>query len=290
MVRMKASTLGWAISLLLLPLGSAGCGDDDGPPSGVDAGVDAGVVPRDAGAGPVDGATDAGGPGIDAGGGMLDAGPPRDAGVVMRDDGSILPSYDAGDPFGDAGALGPPAWVSLDVHADGTMCTALVACGGDEVGTWDVSGGCIEIPVPMEIMMCPGAMVTSATGRARGRVTFPGSGMLATRTAQAEVQATIFVPSFCAGLIGGCPALEGLIQMRVPDSACVTTAAGDCNCAARQTTTIDDMDAYTTTATQIVGTTSGKHWDYCVAGTTLRYHDVSTSGMVEPGIIELTRR
>lgn len=273
------------MSLLLVPIVAAGCGDDDGTPAPVDSGLraDAGGGGGDSGPG-----GDAGGPGVDAGGLDVDGGvTTMDAGMVSADGGTILPGYDAGDPFGDAGALGPPEWVAMDVRTGDPMCPALVACGGVVEGTWDVGGACIDIPIPTAIMDCPGATV-SATGRARGRVTFAAG--FATRTAQSEVEVSIYVPALCAAFVGGCTGIESAIQMAVPDSACVTTAAGDCNCLARQTGTIDDMDAYTTTATQIVGTTSGKHWDYCIETDTLRYHDVSTSGMLEPGVISLTRR
>jgi len=43
-------------------------------------------------------------------------------------------------------------------------------------------------------------------------------------------------------------------------------------------------------ADQIVSTTSGKRWDYCITAGQMRYRDVSTSGSTEPGIIELGMR
>lgn len=246
------------------------------------------TAPRDAGMPPFDAVFDSGlyaDLGSDAGT-DVDAGTEVDAGTAS-DGGSILPDYDAGDPFGDAGTLGTPGWVPLDVRVDGTMCTPLVACGGDEVGTWDVTGGCVDFPVPAALGRCPGATIT-ASGRARGRVAFDGT--IARRTAQSEVSAEVFIPSLCAGFAGGCPAIQTLIAMSLPDPVCVATAAGDCRCAARQTNVIDDGDAYTTMSNQIVSTTSGKRWDYCVTAGQLRYRDVSTTGSVEPGIIELGLR
>ncbi len=53
---------------------------------------------------------------------------------------------------------------------------------------------------------------------------------------------------------------------------------------------IDDADGYAIEGNQIVSATLMKRWDYCVSGDALRYRDVSSSGELEPGIIELGRR
>ncbi len=218
----------------------------------------------------------------------MDSAAPMPDAADGSDSGSLLPPVDAGDPFGDAGALGDPEWVDVVVHTDDTMCDALTPCGGDEVGTWDVSGGCFELPIESALDRCPGATV-SAAGRARGRVTFDGS--FAHRVAQSEVDVRVYVPGICALAVGGCSVIESAIRtMGAPDSACVMGVSGDCECEARQVTNIDDADAYTIEGNQIVSTSSGKRWDYCVSDGMLRYHDASSSGAREPGIIELTRR
>ncbi len=266
-----------ALALLLL----AGCGGgglvaDDAGTAGTDA-----FVERDAFT-----AVDTG---VDAA--TVDSGP-RDVGTrdsaAPADAGPILPDRDAGDPFGDAGPAGPPAWVPLEVLTDGSECDPLVACGGDIVGTWDVSGGCVEVPVPEELMMCPTASLT-AVGMARGRVTFDGT--TAVRAAQSEVIVSVFVPGLCAAFVGGCDAIETMIQGMFPDAACRESATADCDCDIRQGIVIDDTDGYTIEGFQIVSATLGKRWDYCV-GTdgTMRYRDVSPSGTIEPGIITLTER
>lgn len=273
---MRART---ALTSLALVLSLAACGDDESPTLALDAGpsgIDAGTTPEvDAGSEPE----------VDAGPAPMDAGAPLDAGA--RSDGSILPPSDAGgdELFGDAGALGPPAWVPIDVLTEGT-CDALEACGGDEVGTWDVSGGCVEVPVPEDLMRCPGAAFTRAEGRARGRVTFTGT--TAVRLGQSEVEVEVFLPSLCASFIGGCAALETMIRMATPDSACVTEGTGDCRCVVRQASTIDESGAYTIEGDSIVA--PPKRWDYCVEGSTLTYEDVSETGEREPGTLELTRR
>jgi hypothetical protein len=263
-------------SLLLLALSLFGC------PSTVEV---------------VDSGTDVGGGGTDSGfdapAEVLDTG--VDAPVVMTDsgsdagmaaDGSLLPPYDASNPFGDTGTVGPPVFVPIDVLTDGSLCPAFTPCGGDEVGTWDVTGGCIELDGAMDALsMCPGASLT-ATGRARGRVTFTGTS--ARRVAQSEVTAVVFVPTLCATFAGGCGAIQDLIAGQIPDIVCVTASDG-CDCEGRLVTTIDDTDAYTISGNQIVGTT--KRWDYCVEGDSMRYVDVTPGSAMsrEPGIITLGR-
>jgi hypothetical protein len=273
-------TIGRWLGALCVVAAVAGCG---GSTTG---GVDAGALPdvgslADMGAlvdtGPDGGAVDDAGSIADAGGGTDAAG----------DVGSILPGIDAGDPFGDAGALGDPPWVPIEVRTSGT-CTDFTPCGGDVVGTWDVSGGCVELPIGDTVRTCPGASITRAAGQARGRVSFDGA--IAHRVAQSIVDVQIVVPAICASFVGGCSGLEAQLRMQAPDSACTMAASGACTCEARQTTSIDDTDAYTTTATEIVGTVSGKRWAYCVAGDALTYRDTSASGPREPGVIRLTRR
>ncbi|MBX7191652.1 MAG: hypothetical protein K1X94_06325 [Sandaracinaceae bacterium] len=265
--------------ILALVTASSGCG---GGTTTDDAGVDAANLPPDAPASD------------DAFSGELDAARTSDAFTPSADafgpdSGTILPTYDGGDPFSDDGGLGDPAWASVDVLTDGTACPELVACGGDVVGTWDVTGGCFELPIEMGLSRCPGAAVTSTDGRARGRVTFDG--VRAHRVAQSEVVVEVSVPEVCATFAGGCGAIQTLLRMNAPDSACVTEASGDCRCAARQITAIDDADAYTIEGNQIVSATLGRRWDYCIDGTSLRYQDVTPGATTrEPGIIELGRR
>ncbi|MDQ3030897.1 MAG: hypothetical protein M3Y87_00635 [Myxococcota bacterium] len=268
-------------AVLLVALAMGGCGESRElePDAGIVISVDAFVPPA------FDAGTDANVPTpIDAGG--IDA--------MARPDGSILPPLDGGDPFVDAGALGSPPFVAIDVLYDGSECDPLVPCGGDVVGTWDVQGGCIQLPdIEGMVSMCPGGTVTTRTARARGRVEFDAT--IARRVAQSEVELEVFLPAFCASFIGGCGAIETQLRMQAPDSACITEPSGDCLCATRQLNTIDDTDAYTIDGNEIVSST-GQRWAYCVDGDALRYEDVTPTPdggpapMREPGIIDLGRR
>jgi hypothetical protein len=119
-------------------------------------------------------------------------------------------------------------------------------------------------------------------------VTYAGG--FARRASQWEVESEVFVPSLCAGFVGGCPGLQSLVRMSFPDSVCVTEGGGDCRCAARQAGLIDDGDRYTVSNMQFVSSASGKRWSYCISGDQLRYRDDSPSGPREIGTITLTRR
>jgi hypothetical protein len=247
-------------------------------------GTDAGGS-RDAG-------TDGGGGGGDAGCDAcsgpgccgFDAGGPTDAGEPM----DAMMALDAGrdahvDWPDDAGMA--PDWVDLTVGPV-MSCPPFMACGGDVVGTWDVAGGCVEVDIEMGIMRCPGAMVTSRTGRARGRVIF-GSDGIARRVADSEVEIAIFIPALCAMFVS-CETIESMLAMSVTEASCTTEATGDCNCTGRQITHIDNTDAYTIEGNEIVGTT--RRWEYCIAGDSLSYRDSTPGmGMREPGVIELAR-
>lgn len=261
---------------LLLPLSLLGCG---GVAVTTDAGADSAVG--------MESSVSDGSLSPDANP-VLEASAPEAATEASAgSDGSLLPPVDAGNPFGDAGPLGPPAVVPVTVRTSGS-CDALAPCGGDVVGTWDVTGVCVELPIADTVMRCPGGRITRADGTAQGRVTFDG--VRARRAAQSNVQVDLFLPALCAAAAGGCDVLAGYLRSVNPDSACVATATGDCNCSSRLVTTIDDGDGYTAMNNTITSTTLRKQWAYCIAGTSLRYQDVSPSGPREPGIVTLGRR
>jgi len=233
----------------------------------LDSGVD--VVAPDSAA---NDARPDGTPGTDSG---------SDAGMTIFDAGIV----DAANPFGDAGPLGPPPWVPLTVTTN--SCPAFTPCGGNVVGTWDVSGGCVEIPIGTALALCPTAVITNRSGIARGRVTFDA--VTARRVAQSIIDVSAFVPTVCANFVGGCAGLQNTIRNEAPSAVCTTTPSG-CDCVIHEEFTINDSDGYTTMFSEIIGTVSQKHWGYCIDQNALRYDDRSPSGSREPGIIDLVRR
>jgi hypothetical protein len=283
---------------LLLAFGAAACSSNSPPglpsfDSGVHGGADGGPG-ADATPGS-DGGIAAGadaGPGADASPGAdaapaSDASPASDTGPASTD-GAILPPIDAGDPFTDDAGLPEPPWVSIDVRTS-SACTPLIPCGGDITGTWDVVGSCVEVPgVQTVLTTCPLAHATLGTHQARGRVTFNNG--LAHRTAQSEVEIDLHIPALCANAVGGCTAIQASFRVTAPDSACIADASGNCDCASRTVSMIQDSDGYTLVGDEIVSQTFQKHWAYCVANSTLTYEDTSPTLPHEPGINVLGKR
>ncbi len=228
-------------------------------------GMDASV--RDAGGG-VDAGTDAGGE-MDA---SIDAGP-------------TLPPWDAGDLFMDAGALGQPPWTPLEVTAS-SSCPSITACGGDVVGTWDVSGGCFDVNVGPLMTTCPTAMV-STRGRVRGRFTFDGT--TSSRITEQEADANVSIPASCLGTLGDCSNIATGFRMLGLETVCAVDSSGGCQCAVRNIVAISYAGTYSIMSNQIV--TGGETWNYCVTGTAMTYEDVTGgSDPQPPGTVDLTKR
>lgn len=255
---------------LLGSLALWGCGDDGTP-------LDTGVAPD---SGPVADTGTPGDSGVDTGP-VGDSGAPGDSGSP----GDSGASRDSAVAFPDGGA-GDPPWVEMTLGPAGT-CDAFSSCPGEIVGIWETSGVCFEDDFEDTISRCPGAAVTGRTGRARGRVVFGADGF-AIRAAESEVEYEIFYPALCAAVFS-CAMVEAAIAPFVDTVSCPVDGTGDCTCTAALRTTIMDRDAYRTELGQIISVTSGKRWDYCVAGETLTYRDTDTSAAGEPGIVELTR-
>lgn len=182
--------------------------------------------------------------------------------------------------------LGEPPWVDVDLRTSGS-CPALNRCGGEVLGTWEVSGVCLEVPIEGALAQCPGARVTRRSGRARGRVTF--GDRVALRRAEWSAEVQVLIPAVCAAFVGGCPGIQAAVRNVAPDTTCAATTLGDCECTARQAGGLNDADGYTTEGGQIVSATLMRRWDYCIDGDALRYRDVSAREPREPGVITLRR-
>jgi len=234
------------------------CGGDDDVvgDAGARTGVDAGAV---------DGA-DSGSPAV------------TDAGAA--NDGGSTPTIDAGPDFCDS-----PAAFGIEVVEPGE-CDALVPCGGDLVGTWDFSGGCVEVPIEEAVMRCPGATVVRREGTATGCVTFTPT--IARRVATGSVEVEAFFPALCTAFFS-CDMLQSTFRMTAPDTECTEDDSG-CTCLARLAIEIDDTDFYRSEGNQIVSTTSGRRWDYCIEGDALSYTDATVGTTREPGIYDLASR
>ncbi len=163
------------------------------------------------------------------------------------------------------------------------QCSALQACGGDVVGTWDYTAGCVENPFTGLKSACPALTVTGLTGTAHGTLTFTATTVA--RNASATVAATISVPSSCAQPMGGCAG----VQKQLTDAGLVATCAGagDCSCSVSRSDSMDDSNGYTASGTTITLSTGDKY-EYCVSSGMLGYKAVNQQK--ESGQFDLKKR
>lgn len=249
--------------------GDAGPGDGGAhPDSGAttDAGPDAGTPP-DAGA---DAGPDAGSS-ADAG---PDAGPPPDAGQT-----------DAGSPP-DAGShvdAGPPPTVNITLSGS---CPALAPCGGNLVGEWWYSAGCMEDPFPGIKQYCSSATYSGQSVTVTGKVIYDGSNV--TRTGTAIAKGNIHVPSSCAWV--GCSTIEnGILNNGCSSATCSSGSSGSCDCVVSCVGPISETFPYTSSGGVIhVAASPARNYDYCVNGNTLQYHQTDNQP-AESGWYTLTK-
>lgn len=201
-------------------------------------------------------------------------------------DGGVSSAGDAGGSIEDGATLPAPEWVALTVGPPGT-CEPMTSCGGDVRGTWDLAGGCLEIDVDSSLASCPGAMTTRYEGEGRGRVVFEER--FGHRWGEARVEVDIFFPEICARFYS-CSMLEASLVTVTGDATCATEASGDCRCTARRRWDFEQMDFYTIERDEIVSSSSGKRWAFCIEGDGLAYEDTSPTAPREPGTYDLVRR
>jgi hypothetical protein len=265
-----------SLGLALLSFGVSGCAVDRSGAARV--GVDGSVGARDGGR-----RDDGGDRGLDDGSAGDDGGP------IVRDDGASGGDGGSSTDSGSIGAdAGPAPDVEFEVRVDGTTCPALTSCGGEVEGAWQVSGGCVDFGSVASLLrtLCSGATITGIAV-ANGRISFSG-GMMQ-RDLRFEGRGAVGVPAGCASLAGGCPGAADQIRRAVPGLTvtCAATPGGACDCPVTLAPLLVDEGPYRIDGNQIVRTSDGRRWDYCVSGTSLRYRE--TTGTLEPGTFAFTR-
>lgn len=170
-------------------------------------------------------------------------------------------SGDAGDASVDAPNDASTVEITLG------MCPALTPCGGDVVGTWNLTAGCLDDPLATAKGLCPTLVVNSETARASGSVSFTSN--IVTRSYVTHYGMDITVPTAC--LQGAsCAQAQTAYQMYIANTTC-SAVMGGCECVGSVDTTASQGSAYSIMNDEIV-TASGDHYAYCVNGTTMDYH------------------
>jgi hypothetical protein len=172
-------------------------------------------------------------------------------------------------------------------------CDTFTPCGGDEKGSWKVSGGCLSDSfLAAAADACAGFTTSNETIKAKGIVTADGTTII--RRTEVKLTAKAFIPLSCApGGFNNCNAIAAGAQFQYgfDKATCVANDAGDgCNCDIEETASENATDTYTKSGNTIT-TSDGETFDYCVAGSKLTYTQTSASGNQAPLplFIELTK-
>ncbi|MEZ4260320.1 MAG: hypothetical protein R3B36_14695 [Polyangiaceae bacterium] len=234
-----------------------------------DNGSSGGVTP--------DGGTDSGGGGTDSGGGGNDSGGGTDSGGGGNDAGV------------DASVNAP------EINVTFGQCTPLVPCGGDPIGAWKLSAGCIDESAFDDLkQLCPTATTSNVVIKARGLVTVTAATI--SRETQTATTATIGIPQACLAQVpgGSCQLLALGLTSAPPTGAgldkatCTSDGAGGCNCNIEDGEIIRESSAYTVAGNTIstVGPPA-RTFDFCVDQGKFTYTE-TTQGAT-PGTFELTK-
>lgn len=171
-------------------------------------------------------------------------------------------------------------------------CQANPPCGGDIVGTWNISESCIG--VLSGVQTCPTLTADGSQLEQRGTVTYGSDGSY-TSTSTTAGTLRITYPSTCTASLS-CSELEQALSASLPAGyqsvACQDAAAGACLCSFVLATPVTtDSGTYATangvlTQTSSLGSSSS---DYCVMGKQLKLtlHDSSSGQISETFTLEL---
>jgi hypothetical protein len=180
-------------------------------------------------------------------------------------DGSTMPGSDGGgNPNG--GPITFPA-----------QCPAFTACGGNLVGTWDYSDGCVADPFKDFKSACPALTVMDEKGTVKGSVTFTDKTVK--RAGSVAYSATIVLPPSC---------VQGVPCSTFNMKGATCTGSGTCNCQVTGSDSIVDEDTYTVQGSKVV-TGGGNEYDYCVMGSKLQYTETGANAQ-HVGVFDLAKR
>jgi hypothetical protein len=203
-------------------------------------------------------------PGPDSAAPTEDGGTVRDDGAMPTEDGGVTPIEDgAVTPIEDSGIEPPLEAPVVDIEI-AASCDALSPCGGDVLGTWAYTDGCVSVDFDRVREACPTATV-DATATASGIVVIDSFDV--ERESTVWTEAEIGLPASCAIL--GCAMMASLLATE-GDATCTDTSSGGCDCTLRNVTTSRQSDGYRLEGDSLI-TDDGEVYDYCRSGDTLLY-------------------
>ncbi|MBS1152143.1 MAG: hypothetical protein H6Q89_3841 [Myxococcaceae bacterium] len=172
------------------------------------------------------------------------------------------------------------------------VCTpALTACGGDVVGAWEYTSGCVSTDTMFGSakQACPTLTFSNMTGDSRGSVIFTANTV--TRAITTNLAGTANLPSSCNPL-GNCATVQSALSNVFKTVNCTGTTA--CTCAFTYEAATAGATAYTKGTNQFTtepGTGNARTYDYCIAGTppVFTYRELGTTPR-DPGIFVMGKK
>lgn len=170
-------------------------------------------------------------------------------------------------------------------------CPALVPCGGDEKGLWNITGGCVtEAIFDQAKGICPTLVEKDVKFEARGSVNADGANI--ERKVEIKFSASFDVPVECksANPIGTtCKAAESALKLGGLKTATCTDAAagGGCVCDVTNELSESTQDTYTTAGNTLTSANPTRTFDYCVDGAKITYKETTADAV--PAIFVLTK-
>lgn len=207
-----------------------------------------------------------------------------DGGTSGRVDSGASPRVDSGTGNGD-GTGGLDGGVQITY---GT-CQTAAKCGGDLVGTWKITGGCLDKSTfAAARLSCPELVESDVNIQASGTVSFTATET--TRDTTQKLTAKIFVPTDsendqcpangqgCAFLGFGLTSGLGGPELSFDKATCTDTMtpAKGCNCAVEKTVTDKRTQSYTATGGTLTTSSPTQTFDYCVNGGSSSYIETTT--------------
>ncbi len=180
-------------------------------------------------------------------------------------------------------------------------CEDVAACGGDVVGTWNVTSSCLAVTNEVNMMGfglgCTAAPV-SGTLQVTGSWTFNADGTFTDATTTSGTE-ELALPAAClniSGTVTQCDRLGGALgSLGYASVTCADAASGGCTCPATVQQTGGLGIASFTTPTSGTYTVEGNaitirdnQYSYCIAGTTMTItprSDTAVTGTVTGTVV-----
>ncbi len=235
--------------------------------------------------GPINGAgggggSSGGGSGGAAGGGSGGGSTGGGSGGGAAGGGSGGGSATGGGAGGGGGSAGVPIAITFSAS-----CPAFTPCGGNLVNNWAYTSVCVDSadPFPEVSQACPGSSFSNLAGTTQGGLYFNST--LVHRNVHTHITGNLTVAGSCA--LAGCASVQNALSSTFTTVTC--TGSSTCDCAFTYDSLVNQDAAYVVSGSRVTtdpGTGGQREYDFCVAGSSLTYREV-TNQPADPGVLSL---